>query len=341
MISSLLFLIGLNPPPSPPPSCPMDDSSLPLTLRSFVVIRYAFSHKDYTEADVQSARMPVYYAFRDCIGIQDIIQDSLETLKGTRFTYRTFEPSEGVATVGMSRSGRIMAGLRYSQGGTSKYWLPETTTTGGSLASSPNRHDPNDRLRPSQYQKDVERPPSLYFRDLDDSDDDGMEELYDASKKQKFGDYNFPAIDVHDPKEGRRKGRKGSRSSKKKKKAAQNHPPDDIESHGTSGASYFGKEGWGGAPPSINVEQPSSSSGVAPSSSSLAARDGCIDNVNGYVPEPRVPKSKRSSMSLRPDGPGSSGSGSGSGPNSEQRQPLLHPLDGGKDSHNGPALLFL
>lgn len=291
---------------------------------------YAFSHKDYTETDIQSARMPVYYAWRDACGIQDIIQDSLETLKGTRFTYRTFEPSEGVATVGMSRSGRIMAGLRYSQGGTSKYWLPEANV-GGAL--SPDATHSDDRTRPLLgRQQEVERAPSLHFKDVDDDDDDGMEELYDASKQLEFGDYNFPAIDVYDPNKenSRRKGRKGPRSSKKKKKA-QDQQRDDIESHGTSSGPYFGKEGW--SAPQTSFDQ---SSGLAPSSSqastsAASARDGCIDNVNGYIPEPRVPKSKRSTMSLRPEG---------TGPTSEQRQPLLHPLDGEEQSHGGPLLLF-
>ncbi|KAF9353253.1 hypothetical protein BGX26_008978 [Mortierella sp. AD094] len=303
---------------------------------------YAFSHKDYTESDIQSARMPVYYAIRDACGIQDIIQDSVETLKGTRFTYRTFEPSEGVATVGMSRSGRIQAGLRYSQGGTSKYWLAEATNSAAGLMSEPNQFDPNILNHYGQQQKQssgAERPPSLFFRDLDDEDDesDGIEELYDASKQLEFGDYNFPTIDVYDPKKVQEnQQRQARRSLKKSKRREYPHVEETPSSESRlSGSSVFGKEGWS----TESAAPSSSSSNTATNNTSLLAptREGCVDNVNGYVPEPKGLKSKRSSAAFTVDMQDLN--------YQTYQQPTATtkpPVNNSKESQDGgPALLFL
>ncbi|KAF9273825.1 hypothetical protein BGZ68_001173, partial [Mortierella alpina] len=233
---SILVAIGVMRSTSPESAVAIQDFLICLEM-IFVGLGhwYAFSHRDYVENDIQSARLPVYYAVRDACGIQDVIQDSLETLKGTRFTYRTFEPSEGVATVGMSRSGRIMAGLRYSAGGTSKYWLPEATDANEALLSpgvEPNQADyfRNQRRQQQQQQEQrqtrerqlhgsgAERPPSLYFADVGEEDEDGVEELYDSSKQMEFGDYNFPAIDVHDPTKARGQSTKSLRKDKKKRR---------------------------------------------------------------------------------------------------------------------------
>ncbi|ORZ26642.1 organic solute transporter Ostalpha-domain-containing protein [Lobosporangium transversale] len=319
---------------------------------------YSFSHKDYTELDIHSARMPIYYAVRDASGIKDIIQDSLETLKGTRFTYRTFEPSEGVATSGMSRDGRIMAGLRYTGGGTSKYWLPDpdklsrdamrqaTATAAGEYndeASSSSLPFPGGRpdygRNPNSYTQQVlgssysERAPSLYFPDLDDQDEDGMEELYDASKQLKFGDYNFPAIDVYDPHRSKESDRR--KMARKNKKKARQHSYEsgyggayggnDVRygetssllagadsslregGHETIGrplmsepeyvGSTFGKTGWstvsGDEDRSTKIKGDKGEGGAtARATTTTATREGCVDNVNGYVPE----KKKRGVM---------------------------------------------
>lgn len=244
---------------------------------------------------VCSARMPIYYAIRDACGIQDIIQDSLETLKGTRFTYRTFEPSEGVATIGKSRSGRIMAGLRYTDGGSSKYWLPVsqvsndddddddgdasqkhgfstrpmTETTRSQSSSSLLKHQ---ALVPAA---DQDKAPSLHFEDLEDVADDEIEGLYDASKQLEFGDYNFPAIDIHSP--HHKTSRAGTLEfGRKNNHTEENGSMEELEFTRAKGrgrtllaseedrTAVFGPSGW-------NREQ--------------IERDGCVDNVNGYYPE--------------------------------------------------------
>ncbi|KAI7823020.1 organic solute transporter Ostalpha-domain-containing protein [Gamsiella multidivaricata] len=303
---------------------------------------YAFSHKDYTDIDIQSARMPVYYAIRDACGIQDIVQDSLETLKGTRFTYRTFEPSEGLATEGMSRSGRINAGLRYSQGGTTKYWLPETNAIPGSTMSQNDRFDSDDRRQFSRHPRgNAERPPSLYFPDLDEEDEDGLEELYDASKQLEFGDYNFPAIDVHDPKEAQGRGKRGRRGPRKsKKKEARSLLTDPNGAQEPSRGSVFGKEGWSVSPSSSRQQTGTPTAAAISSASSwnansAQARDGCVDNVNNYVPEPRTLKAMRSSTVLSPMHQRSAEQ------QQQQQRQNQHPLDDQTDSQGGPALFIL
>lgn len=312
---------------------------------------YAFSHKDYTELDIHSARMPIYYATRDASGIKDIIQDSLETLKGTRFTYRTFEPSEGVATVGMSRSGRIMAGLRYTGGGSAKYWLPDANKIGssgnasisgaegsGGLATNMSEHQRPEHVRnPNSYSQQVlsssfqDRAPSLYFADVDEHDDDGMEELYDASKQLEFGDYNFPAIDVYDPKRSKESDRrKMARKNKKKAKqygegssllrAESGNAGDEVRplmSESSSGGATFGKSGWDHQESrhsqqqqqqnsSYHVGQAGSGRDKESSSSGqpVASREGCIDNVNGYVPDKKKKKGGVSHAPINTHGQG-------------------------------------
>lgn len=50
--------------------------------------------------------------------------DSVTTLRGTGFSYRTYEPASGTAHAsGLVRDRRIRAGLRYSVDGRRKYWL--------------------------------------------------------------------------------------------------------------------------------------------------------------------------------------------------------------------------
>ncbi|CAG8690470.1 10411_t:CDS:2 [Dentiscutata erythropus] len=138
---------------------------------------YAFSYKDYVDPSYRSGRMPIKYAFKDCMGFRDVIEDTLETIRGSRFNYRTFEPAEGMAHTGPSRTARIMAGLRFTGGGAGKYWLP----------------GPNSNTPLLSRQMDDDRN-SLNFHDPDPNDE--VEHMYDHSRKLgEYGDYNFPVID--------------------------------------------------------------------------------------------------------------------------------------------------
>ncbi|KAJ1024823.1 hypothetical protein NDA16_002863 [Ustilago loliicola] len=110
---------------------------------------YAFSHTDYIDQFAHyAARLPVYYALRDCIGMYDVVSDSLTTVRGTGYVYQTFEPSEGVIHQPLARERRSKAGLRYTQGGKGKYWLPQRGTGDIRDATRGARHQgPLKKLR--------------------------------------------------------------------------------------------------------------------------------------------------------------------------------------------------
>ncbi|TFK17733.1 DUF300 domain-containing protein [Coprinopsis marcescibilis] len=186
---------------------------------------YAFSYKDYI--DVQHtfvARMPVYYAFRDSFGLKDVVEDSKATLRGEGMDYRAFEPAEGLMHQGEGRDRRIRAGLRYSKGGQSKYWLPKIATSEpagrgerfvnraiSKITGEERTESVHAPLLVSQERDVVHLAPDLmqhedlsiwgnshvedgYDLPFDINDED--EELFEHSKRYLFGDYNYPCIDV-------------------------------------------------------------------------------------------------------------------------------------------------
>jgi hypothetical protein len=180
---------------------------------------YAFSYHDFIDAKHSFvARMPIYYAFRDAFGAKDVVEDSKATLRGQGMDYREFEPAEGLMHQGVGLENRIRAGLRYSGGGRTKYWLPKTAKasrqTGRAeraikrIAGDDSVHAP---LLDSQVESVAHLAPDMIndgegttgrevaeeaydlpFGDIDEAD----EELFDHSKKYLFGDYNYPTIDV-------------------------------------------------------------------------------------------------------------------------------------------------
>ncbi|KAG6836292.1 hypothetical protein H0H93_009432 [Arthromyces matolae] len=192
---------------------------------------YAFSHTDYMDPTLSYvARMPVYYAFRDAFGLLDVVEDSRATLRGEGMDYREFEPAEGVMHQGVGRDRRIRAGLRYSQGGQRKYWLPQQTED----AQVPGRfrrgvNQAISRIAGGNYQDEEVREPlfqteaenvvhlapdlqgggedrDIWERDNHTAEDgyelpfgdlnEGDEELFAQSKRFLFGDYNYPVVDV-------------------------------------------------------------------------------------------------------------------------------------------------
>ncbi|KAG9220153.1 hypothetical protein CCMSSC00406_0007152 [Pleurotus cornucopiae] len=188
---------------------------------------FAFSHTDFIDNKHSFvARMPFYFAFRDAFGLRDVVADSKATLRGEGMDYREFEPSEGFMHQGIGRERRIQAGLRYRQGGKSKYWLPrpvENTQPPSKLERGINNaitrvagrdqgeevhapllaRDAEDivHLAPDMAHHDeediwadplIEGGYELPFGDIDDAD----EELFNHSRKYLFGDYNYPCIDV-------------------------------------------------------------------------------------------------------------------------------------------------
>ncbi|KAK4520532.1 uncharacterized protein ATC70_008045 [Mucor velutinosus] len=148
---------------------------------------FSFSWEDYFDQTVHSARMPIRKAIQDSFGLKDVMMDTLDTLKGSRFSYRSFEPSEGVPHMGSSRNSRIMAGLRYSNITTKKRWL-EPAPTSRFLNSGRGMNDESD---------DEDESEPLEFDEPNSADE--MEALYKASRKMVFGDYNYPVIDFRVP----------------------------------------------------------------------------------------------------------------------------------------------
>ncbi|KAI8342931.1 organic solute transporter Ostalpha-domain-containing protein [Chlamydoabsidia padenii] len=157
---------------------------------------FAFSFEDYYDVNVHSARMPIFTAIKDSIGLKDVLMDTLDTFRGSKFNYKSFEPSEGVPHIGSSRTSRIMAGLRYSTSTSKKHWL-EPAPTSKFLSTGRGIND----------EVVVEESEQLAFDDPDPRD--SVEELYVASRSMQFGDYNYPVIDFRAPlwRQSRRKQR--------------------------------------------------------------------------------------------------------------------------------------
>ncbi|ORY27455.1 organic solute transporter Ostalpha-domain-containing protein [Naematelia encephala] len=87
--------------------------------------QYAFQASDYIDNTlIYAARLPFIYALRDAFGLKDVWQDTKDTIKGRGVSYQAYEPAEGGLHHGAGRQKRIRAGLRYSKGGKSKYWIP-------------------------------------------------------------------------------------------------------------------------------------------------------------------------------------------------------------------------
>jgi hypothetical protein len=190
---------------------------------------YAFAPRDFSTPSLHYvARMPAYYAFRDAFGLKDVVEDSRATLRGEGMDYRAFEPSEGFMHQGIGRERRIKAGLRYSKGGKTKYWLPlpvAQRAAPGKLERGIN----NAVKRLGAQAEEVHAPlleaeaedvyhnapdlegrpnnPDWDFRGVDGDPDAGFElpfgdideedeEMFDSSRRYLFGDYNYPNIDV-------------------------------------------------------------------------------------------------------------------------------------------------
>lgn len=184
--------------------------------------------------------MPIRKAIKDSLGIKDVIMDTLDTLRGSGFSYRSFEPSEGVPHMGSSRTSRIMAGLRYSNITTKKHWL-EPAPTSRFLNSSGRGMNEETAFTDSE---------PLEFEDPDSTDE--METLYEASRKMVFGDYNYPVIDFRVPlwKQAREERRLQRRAG----------------GYGSTGNGLFG--GSSGS---------ASKGGKSKKDNLLGPREGCID----------------------------------------------------------------
>ncbi|KAI9590867.1 hypothetical protein BDF19DRAFT_145798 [Syncephalis fuscata] len=151
----------------------------------------AFSYRDYIASDL-AGRMPMFYALRDAFGYKDVWQDTITTVSGTEFNYRTFEPADGVAA---SWQKRINTGLRYSHGGRGKYWIVneyDDSMQGHHRAES-SQHT-SSAMPTSQDWEDPEASGMLGFQEA--TWDVEAEQTYAEARDMIYGDVNYPVLTI-------------------------------------------------------------------------------------------------------------------------------------------------
>ncbi|GEQ69140.1 hypothetical protein JCM33374_g2811 [Metschnikowia sp. JCM 33374] len=89
----------------------------------------SFSYKPFTISRIPNGRLEFYYAFRDMIGIKDLVIDFRLTFYGDYYRdYKQFNSVDANIAHPSSngRMGRINQGLRYHGDGKQKHWLPQS-----------------------------------------------------------------------------------------------------------------------------------------------------------------------------------------------------------------------
>lgn len=156
---------------------------------------YAFSWHDYANNTVSSARMSVKYAMRDAFGIVDLIEDSKETFRGDKYSYRVFDSSGKIIAHedSNSRFARLKDGMRYQRGGEAKYWIPKPGEVRGEMsANTPllnSEGGPSGSNQPRYTDGSV---PEIAL-------DPDEESLYGKARELEFGDWNYPVITANLP----------------------------------------------------------------------------------------------------------------------------------------------
>jgi hypothetical protein len=151
---------------------------------------YAFSHADFRDFSISTARLPVLHAIRDAFGFVDLWVDCVDAFEGRGYEYRLFEPMENerMHTPGTPRLARIAQGLRYQRGGEGKYWLPVPVDARTRLLSSGSGRT---YLSTSQRGRDRAWWPSEEPLQTEITLED--ERYFDDARALEFGDYNvFP-----------------------------------------------------------------------------------------------------------------------------------------------------
>ncbi|KAM9927079.1 hypothetical protein OXX59_002784 [Metschnikowia pulcherrima] len=89
----------------------------------------SFSYKPFTISKIPNGRLEFYYAFRDMIGIKDLVIDFRLTFYGDYYKdYKQFNSVDASIAHPSSngRMGRINQGLRYHGDGKQKHWLSQS-----------------------------------------------------------------------------------------------------------------------------------------------------------------------------------------------------------------------
>jgi hypothetical protein len=146
---------------------------------------YAFSWHDFADNTISAARMPVKYAARDAFGVVDLIEDSKETFRGDKYSYRVFDSSGKVIAHedSSSRFARLKQGMRYKRGGEAKYWIPRPEEVRGEVSANTPLLNPNGG--PSGTT------PKYSNGNTDETSLDAHDEdLFDKARELEFGDWN-------------------------------------------------------------------------------------------------------------------------------------------------------
>lgn len=102
---------------------------------------HSFSWTEYrAEALPGCGRLPFITALKDVFGLGDLLYDFKSTFQGDEYDYRRFDSVEALIAhpTSKSRMARFNEGLRFTDSGRQKYWLPNASTaaSGGRAANS-------------------------------------------------------------------------------------------------------------------------------------------------------------------------------------------------------------
>ncbi|TXT10945.1 hypothetical protein VHUM_01696 [Vanrija humicola] len=177
------------------------DSLICLEMPGFAIAhQYAFQASDYIDPTLKhAARLPFWYAFRDAFGVKDVWEDIKYTFRARGVSYKAYEAADGGIHHDDGRMKRIRAGLRYSKGGKTKYWINAPGVVNAPAqtygAVEQGRTSPYD----SQSDSDLSDAASLDF----DSVSEGEDALYERARR--IGYAGFPNVDVSKEQERRRR----------------------------------------------------------------------------------------------------------------------------------------
>lgn len=167
---------------------------------------YAFSWKDYADATISEARMPIRFALRDAFGPRDLIEDAKETFSGKKYDYRYFDAEDNVMAheESSSRRARMKEGMRYERGGRGKYWIPSPTEANDKQpllsrwAADSHARTISPAGGASRSTSRGQRKDYGTNREPEEPELDAEEErLYVNARALEFGDWNYPVINTH------------------------------------------------------------------------------------------------------------------------------------------------
>lgn len=143
------------------------------------------------------ARLPFIFAFRDAFGLKDVWADIKYTFRARGVSYKAYEAADGGLHNEQGRTKRIRAGLRYSKGGRTKYWIDvpgqeeERVQIDSRTPLLPSHRVPYSFSGAgSDSDSDASDAPSLEFSSASESED------YLYQRARHIGYTGFPNVDV-------------------------------------------------------------------------------------------------------------------------------------------------